>query len=1019
MILAPPWALAAEAVDGAGDTHLVKGIHLRCVPAPAAGLPATPLLVYRTVLNPDQAASLAHRTAVTWIDSHGQVLTAPFDVQPGNPVTGHLGGGHAIWARLTARPATPPDGLTFAALVNSPAGLAELVRRDRDPYLVAAQRIDAVRVSGQGRVSALSWADQDEALKGTKQDLIMVWSLPVDRRPRYRPTPDARSEAKDRVDRGAPTRLPQYAVMGQSDPASSPPAGSSFSLGRLSRMEPELGRWLDRVLGDTLQPTFDLRDQFPIDGADGQVALPIEPHLLASSLDPDAGHWLGLGDVDQKLDVPAGSLALYLIRGLWRDAPQQWHPFQRAALASRSVATADKAGEEFPDLGTHDLLPDQPGPFLDLAALAAAPVGLPPLRPPVPALVSFEDRGWLAEPPPPEVRRHLRLRLDGVGPRSLLAAVADDGLRRTLNPVLGEGRPQPGQVPAPETMLGITVTRPPDATGPGQTRLDDRAGNESGATYLVAQGDWFGRWGEWANLAGPPKARTPPQAPALELAYQPPALVPGGVVPDGALAGIVTVRVAITRQADLPPGGHLLDRLELTRIDGGSPPAVITVVLGAAGTMIETHPAPAHDVLVLTAPGPALERAASTTVEITGRWIDAAGLVSPPGPPAHRDAVDPRPPALPVVPTELQFSARPDATGFARVELTWPSVPGTRYRVFATTETTLLGALRNNGQGAVADAIAATPAGAARALAIRAQRSRFSWDAFECVTANPIVAAGPTTTFVHRLSGSLEVLAGYRVLSEGPSGVLAEMTEAEIVPVAVPNLGPPPPPSASLAPIPFDHDVTTDGITLEVLVLPGRAVPVSWRVRRASVAVADGLRMDVVAAGDVPAGSAGPSGTRFEIPLAQRLQPWRQYRFAVEVQAGPPPGAPTSGPVPAGEWSPPSAPVPVATIPPAGPEPPSALEATAESGGVRLRVTHPRASSLIGTPFGAHRFEVYRLSPGARPTRLDLHLDLAQAVGDTFEAVDPAPPDGSAWSVRVVDPVGRVSTPVTAKLAGP
>ena len=96
MILAPPWAFSAGAIHGIDDTHLVKGIHIRAVPSPSAGLPATPLFVYRAVLTPDAVASLGQRTDVTWIDSHGVVLTAPFEVQPDNPVTGHIPGGLAI-----------------------------------------------------------------------------------------------------------------------------------------------------------------------------------------------------------------------------------------------------------------------------------------------------------------------------------------------------------------------------------------------------------------------------------------------------------------------------------------------------------------------------------------------------------------------------------------------------------------------------------------------------------------------------------------------------------------------------------------------------------------------------------------------------------------------------------------------------------------------------------------------------------------------------------------------------------
>jgi hypothetical protein len=1007
MILAPPWAFSAEAIDGIGDTHLAPGgIHIRCLPAPSAGLPATTLFVYRALLNRDAVERAAQRTDVVWIDSFGNVLTPPFSMQPNNPVTGHLTGGLAIWARLTAR-----GNFVFQGLANGPGGLNAFTQRNENPLVVAGQRIDAVRVAGEGVVLGLHWLTRDDAVKPAQFELRAIWSLPVDLAPRYRPTPNARSEAKDRVARGAPTRLPQYCVLGQTPPASSPPAGEPLSLKRLQLMEPEVGRWLDRVLNDLSQPTFDLVDVQPLEDVDGEIALPIEPHLLAISLDPDAGHWLGFGDVD-KLEAPTGTVALYLIRGLWRDAPEHWDPFQRAVLSSRWVANLDLAIQGFEDLKKHDLVPDQKGPFLDLTALAVAVAGAPPLRPGLPVLLGFEDRGWLPEPPPPDVRRHVRIRLAGLTPQALLAAAAQNGVLRTLNAVIGEGRPKPGVVPPPETMLGIPVTRPPDATLPGETRIDDRDAVEAGAHYLIAQGDWFGRWGEWTTLASPPKARIAPIAPAVELSYQPPPLAPGGPVPNGPLAGTAIIRVAIPGIEDLPPGGHRLDRLELSRVVGGGAPVVTTISLATAAPLIEPHPAPEHDVLVLTEPGPALGRAERTTLDVTGRWIDVGGLVSPLSAPAHRAIVDPRPPPLPVVPTELQYSARPDATGFARVELTWPSTPGTSYRVFASSEPTLLGALRNSGHGSVAEALAATPAGAPRAGAFRAQKARFSWDAFECVTANPIVASGPTTTFVHRVSGSLDVLAAYRVLAEGPSRVLSEITEADIVPVAVPNFGPPPPPLASLSPIAYDHDILTEGVALDVLVPPGRAPAVAWRVRRSSVPVAEALRMDVIATGAIADASIDAQGTRFAIPLPDPLKPWRQYRFVVEVQAGPPPGAPEIGPVPIGEWSAPSTPVTLSTIPAGDPEPASALLASVlANGDVRLTVTRPQADTLVGTAFGPYRFEVHRLSPGLRPVRAD--VDLRRAAGDTFEAIDPAPPTGSAWSVRVVDPIGRVSPSLT------
>lgn len=1010
MIPAPPWAFTAEAIDAIGDPHLAKGMHIRALSAPAAGLPATPLFVYRADLGRDRVGRLARHSDVVWIDSFGNVLTAPFSVKPDNPVTGHLVGGQAIWAQLSAV-GERIEPVTFAGLVNSPNGLRPFGVRFEEPYVVAGQRIDAVRVSGRGRVNGLRWISRDEALRELDPKLRMVWSLPVDPAPRYKPTPDARSEAKDRVQRGNPQRVPQYGVAGQTAPGASPPASGSFSLDRIGRIEADLDRWLETVLHDLSLPTFDLVDAQPYDdGSEGSLSLPIEPHILGASVDPDVGHWLGFGDVDDA-DGTAGTLRCYFIRGLWRYAADQWSFLHRVVLASHRRASRDDAAAAFDDLRNQDLVPELEGPYLDLTALAVTAVGVAPLRPNAPAPIGFEDRGWLPEPPPPDVRRHVRVRLDNMVPRALIAAVADDGRRRILNPVIGEGRPAPNITPPPEDLFAIVATEAEDNPVPHQSRIDDRDALEGPATYLVAQGDWFGRWSEWSSATNAAKPRTPPLQPVVELAYQPPALPPGGPIPDGPLAGMAIIRVPIPNQVDLPPGGFPLDRLDIDISVGGTPATTTSFVLAASGMMIESHPGQ-HNVLVVTRAGPPLDRAASTTLTVTARWIDSGNLVSPDSIPATRTLLDPRPPAPPIVPTELQYSARPDATGYARVELEWPSAPGVSYRVFASNETTMLGALRAGGQGGIADAIAATPTGAPRAGAIRDQKHRFSWNAFECVTADPIPSQGATTRFTHRVSGSLDVLATYRVVAEGPSGALPELSDIDIIPVAVPNYGPPPGPLASLVPMPYDHDAITNGVEIAVAVPPGRATPDHWRVRRASVPVTDALRMDVIATGAIPPGSQGIDGTRFTISLPEPLRPWRTYAFVVEVQSGPPPGAPTAGSIPIGEWSSPSAPVTLSTVPAQPPAAFASLDAMAlGTGDVLLRAAHPDAEALIGTPLGAYRIELYRLSPGARPTRLA--IEMKRMPSGFFEATDPAPPAGSAWSVRAIDPVGRPGPSLT------
>src|SRR5262249_55938681 len=149
----------------------------------------------------------------------------------------------------------------------------------------------------------------------------------------------------------------------------------------------------------------------------------------------------------------------------------------------------------------------------------------------------------------------------------------------------------------------------------------------------------------------------------------------------------------------------------------GSPTTTTPYTLAAlAGATIEPHPAPAHDVLVVNRTGPALLPSQTRHVSYSARWVDNLNLVSPNVDLAARTITDPRPPPPPAVITELRYTARPDAQGHARVDLDFQSTIGTRYRVFASTETTLLHALDSIGQAAAANDIRGAAPGAPRAM---------------------------------------------------------------------------------------------------------------------------------------------------------------------------------------------------------------------------------------------------------------------------------------------------------------
>src|SRR5262245_20077292 len=88
MILAPRWALTAQAIDAAGDPYLSPGIHLRVTASDRLGLPVLPYSVYKVPLGPAAKQSLSDQ--ISWVDSPGTPLTPPFNVTADNPVTGWL-----------------------------------------------------------------------------------------------------------------------------------------------------------------------------------------------------------------------------------------------------------------------------------------------------------------------------------------------------------------------------------------------------------------------------------------------------------------------------------------------------------------------------------------------------------------------------------------------------------------------------------------------------------------------------------------------------------------------------------------------------------------------------------------------------------------------------------------------------------------------------------------------------------------------------------------------------------------
>ncbi|MEI6226989.1 MAG: hypothetical protein WCS72_19800, partial [Deltaproteobacteria bacterium] len=214
-------------------------------------------------------------------------------------------------------------GLRFEQLASSGVGLGAVQGRSTAPYVLAGQHIDTVRVSGQGVVQGVRWLARED-LREQRWAFWEAWSLPLTAaEPRYTPTPAARIEAGERVRQGAPVRHPMYEAFTAPDPGSAPAATPLDAVKRVASVQGDLDRWLRLVLHDLTRETDEVTEEHAVSGANGRVVLPIEPNLIASSVDADVGRWLGLGDVDRESPREAGCLAIYLVRGAWRWRPKR------------------------------------------------------------------------------------------------------------------------------------------------------------------------------------------------------------------------------------------------------------------------------------------------------------------------------------------------------------------------------------------------------------------------------------------------------------------------------------------------------------------------------------------------------------------------------------------------------------------------------------------------------------------------------------------------------------------------
>ena len=690
-----PWALGALALHAEDDPHLVDGVHYRLFSDPRLGLPMRPVHVWRTNLGPHAQRATGWlpdfpplRHEVTWTDARGQTVVAPFTVTPDNPVTGLLPTNalsRAIWLRVE----TAPDADVRADIFRSTArGPRLLGARDTEPLSLGGSAIDGVIISGSGLVRDLTWLDVWRL--ALTWDELNVMALPRDKRPRYTDprNVDNLVQASNRVRRGAPPHVGLHDEPTAADAFSTSASDADDEAAKLAALAPTVSDALDALLDDLSAPQHRLTRVEELTEGDSTVApeatyLPIDL-VHTAMLEPTLARWLGFMDVDDFQPNPDD----VVVYQLW-----SWWAIDRTALSPAEIVSflpaviglvTDVNDDNDPTGPTFDESPDSL-PIFQLWLPAVAVGHAPPLRPEAPVVgaelaptfpATSDGLGPWLPAVPPAARRQATVPVSGLVPAAGLAFATQQASRIT-----GVNERVPVRRSAfDDRALRLVPAVPAQSPQPDVGRLMHRDVPADGFTARVAQCDVFGRWSEWSERVLAPKLRPAPPEPVFDVWYTIADPDTGTLTP---LWGSLEARVQVPPVESLAPASHPLDRIRLTG------------TVGVATFTVEADVADAQDdELVVEIPRPAaslLPLGAVVEAVTTARWIDTAGVESVESTPRVTACADARGPLTLPEPPLLEWTARPDATGRARVKLTWaPTGAQRRFRVYACDEQRIL-----------------------------------------------------------------------------------------------------------------------------------------------------------------------------------------------------------------------------------------------------------------------------------------------------------------------------------------
>ena len=897
------------------DTHLQPGIHLRVSAHPLLGLPVAPFVVYRAITERNRDAKL--RADAVFVDSTGAVLTPPFTLAPGNPVTAYLAlhpGDVCLWAQLIGDPtsgpaanpkgpAEPPihrppivlprgpgrvparldgsplvthlvtgakvtSGMVVSAAVGTAQGPAVIGTRTQPPYSFTGPGIVQLLIEGSGVVTGVAWLEQAD-VPNLNWVPWAVLNLPHEGGPRYLSIDGALVRALGRVIGQAPRRAPLQETVGTVPPAAAPVENAAYEAKRVESLAKPIAPSLDRLITDLTAPALELTESDTIVDQDriarGTSTQRCIDRVLGGQLDPGTAALLGYKGLDGELKDPAPLLVFYWVSGFFRDFPPSTvqppePPGDVAFDAQVALLSGDsRVGDAKALQVAFESLVKSLNVQVNQATVGSLEqvgdyIGL--------GALAVADRSAPPDPmQPPSIDGTTHVGWLPVVPPAArrevevqLSGVATAGMLAAEKQTPDGGATREQLNPANDDGWHLPLVL-------GMDNDDPTLGPVSApGTGFVRDRQGAPDSIRYAVAQQDPFGRWSEWASAANLPGPRPA--PPRPVLRGTYAlpadpatsgGTVRVQVDVPALATLAPGSFPIDELEVTAHDE-------TTLASSAYVRSVGDPLAPAAVVDFTFTGPLLAPTERRTLTLTAVWRDTAGAASVASEPVSLRLNDPRPPAQLTVPDTLQYSGRPDVLGLSMVEYGWTPVAGqARFGVYYTDEnrlTAFLGGAAAGSAGAtVRDALLATTDPAERATLFRANASLFPGHLFERLKGVVYDAGGGIQAMRHAVSGSLRVLNLYRVSAESETNARVDITTLPLLVFAVPNADPPARPVIAVVPDGMADNGATYSVTVSITLTAGVTAAAAWRVRRSSLGATDILRMPVVGTG-----SMGPVG---------------------------------------------------------------------------------------------------------------------------------------------------------------